>query len=239
MDGLPADIQVREILKSILASYPQDLYTKDVEDYQLFDWDCAPLKAGALIGSVPRPGVVNVVLKVSPGSQTSRDHHEAYMSALHAKAAARQVGELRGFLSSSDADYEPLGTHEFDAFISHSSEDIDLASQIDELLRGAGLSCFLAGNELRAGTVWMDKVRDALRSCRVVVLLLTPNSYSSAWVMSEAGAAWGLGKPIVPVVTRMPIGGLPELITQYQVRSIETSQDQNRLLTELTSLCNA
>lgn len=239
IDGLPADIQVGQILKSMLSSYPGDLYTRKIEDYQIFDWDCVPLKSGALIGSVPRPGVINTVLNVSPNSLLSRDGHEAYMSALRAKSAARRVSELTSFLSSSDADYEPLGTHEFDVFVSYSSEDTDLASEIYELLRTAGLSCFLAAKALRAGTMWMEKVRDALRSCRVVVLLLTRNSYSSPWVMSEAGAAWGLGKPLVPVMQGMPTGEWPELVAQYQGRSIGTQDDRSRLLAELTSLCKA
>ena len=86
VEGLPADIAVKKLLESILGSYPRDLHTKDVDDYHLFDWDCVPLVEAAQIGSVPRPGVVILVLKVSPGSKSNRDSHEAYMSAFWAKA---------------------------------------------------------------------------------------------------------------------------------------------------------
>jgi hypothetical protein len=55
--------------------------------------------------------------------------------------------------------------------------------------------------------------------------------------MSEAGAAWGLGKPLVPVTKGRLLVDLPELVTQYQLRSIDTKEDQDKLLTEIASLC--
>jgi hypothetical protein len=237
IEGLPADMPVRKLLESILGNYPEDLHTRDIDKYSLFDWDCVPLAEDALIGSIPMPGVVNLVLNVSPDSMTNRDSHERHMAALGAKAGTRQVSGLSGFLSSPDARYEPLGTYKFDVFISYASEDDNLASELLELLRNKGLSCFLAAKELRAGTVWLDKIRAALRSCRVVIVLLTPSSCSSAWVMSEAGAAWGLGKPLVPVTKGRSPADLPELVTQYQIKSLETEADRDKMLAEIESLC--
>ena len=181
VEGLPADMPVKKLLESILGNYSEDLYTRGIDDYSLFDWDCVPLAEEVLIGSVPMPGVVNAVLNISPNSMKNRDIHERYMAALRAKAGTRQVSGLSGFLSIPDADYDPLGMYEYDVFISYASEDSKLALDVLELLRNVGLSCFLAAKELHAGTVWLDKIRAALRSCRVVIVLLTPNSYSSAW----------------------------------------------------------
>jgi hypothetical protein len=40
-----------------------------------------------------------------------------------------------------------------------------------------------------------------LNQCDVFIVLLSPHALTSLWVLQELGAAWGLAKPIVPVVT--------------------------------------
>lgn len=55
---------------------------------------------------------------------------------------------------------------------------------------------------LSAGENWMPKLQQALSECDLFVVLLSPNSLDSNWVLSEIGAAWGLNKPIIPVVTQ-------------------------------------
>ena len=65
-------------------------------------------------------------------------------------------------------------------------------------------------DELSGGEKWETRLRNELAEADVVVALLTPASVSSSWVLHEIGAAWGLRKPIIPVITtRDVLRGLP------------------------------
>lgn len=54
--------------------------------------------------------------------------------------------------------------------------------------------------DLSAAEPWVDKVRDWISRCKLFMVLLTPNSVDADNVLTEVGAAWGLGKPIVKIV---------------------------------------
>ncbi|HSB10417.1 MAG TPA: toll/interleukin-1 receptor domain-containing protein [Blastocatellia bacterium] len=77
--------------------------------------------------------------------------------------------------------------------------------------------------ELSAAEPWVEKVRDWISRCKLFMVLLTPNSIEADNVLTEVGAAWGLGKPIVKIVPieyvlgdRLPISllGQPTLRLQ-------------------------
>jgi hypothetical protein len=87
-------------------------------------------------------------------------------------------------------------------FISFVHEDGAIAKAVQELLqRELALDdVFLSADKSQvfAGDFWLDKIREALESAQVVVLLLSARSLSRSWVNFEAGAAWLAGKKIVP-----------------------------------------
>jgi len=55
---------------------------------------------------------------------------------------------------------------------------------------------------LSAGEDWEPKLRDEIAQSDVFMVLLSPASLASKWVLHELGAAWALKKPIIPVLTR-------------------------------------
>jgi len=89
-------------------------------------------------------------------------------------------------------------------FLSYAYTDIDRAHKIRELLRRLGIQVFLR-EDLSAGENWQPKLRKALEDAEVFVALLTPWSIADSWLLQETGAAWGLKKPIIPLVARQDI----------------------------------
>lgn len=81
-------------------------------------------------------------------------------------------------------------------FISYSFDD---AAKFDDL-------CYTLDNhnilywktdEIAAGHVLGDKLREAVAKCAVCVFLATKNSIESKWCLAEVGAFWGAGKPVI------------------------------------------
>jgi hypothetical protein len=143
---------------------------------------------------------------------------------------------LRSFLDSPEASYEPLPVTRYDAFISYSGVDQALAREIATDLEGASMRTFMASRDLAAGTLWTDEVREALLASRSLLIVLTPNAVARPWVMLEVGASWALGKPLVPAIAFVDPKDLPEVISAYQGRRIETIEGRQALVTEVVRL---
>jgi predicted RNA-binding protein with PIN domain len=57
--------------------------------------------------------------------------------------------------------------------------------------------------DLKPGDRFSDKIRDALRDCRVVVVIMTTRSKDRQWILFEAGAAWALQREIIPALNQV------------------------------------
>lgn len=113
-----------------------------------------------------------------------------------------------------------------DVFISHSSEDAELASQlVDLLLSSFDLSApqirctSLDGHRLPAGANTDEQLREEALGARAFVAILSPFSLASHYVLFELGARWGAKLPFVPLLApgtgyqalRGPLRGLNAL----------------------------
>jgi hypothetical protein len=104
----------------------------------------------------------------------------------------------------------------YDVFLSYSSKDEEEANKIYEAITSAGGKIFLSSKSLRPGEDFSEKIRIALSESRELWLLVSPNSLKSDWVVSEWGAAWALGKNILPILHRCDLEHLPERISRLQ-----------------------
>jgi hypothetical protein len=91
-----------------------------------------------------------------------------------------------------------------DVFISFIHEEERVAIAVQAMLReklDREHRVFLSADtwQIRAGEIWLDRLREELDDARVAVLLLSPSSIIRPWVNFEAGAAWLTGKAIIPV----------------------------------------
>jgi hypothetical protein len=110
-----------------------------------------------------------------------------------------------------------------DIFISYSTKDAAIAELLASQIRQRNFSVFLAHQTIDIGPRWETQVIDALRSCRLAILILSPQSLSSDWVRYEIGALWALGKLVAPALYGVLSSQLPDLLRQYQARSISES----------------
>lgn len=120
-----------------------------------------------------------------------------------------------------------------DVFISYSTVDRALAKELADLLSREGVISFMAERDLESGDKWGEEIREALAAATEVILVLTPNSFASKWVMIEAGGAWILRKIVTPCTAFVDVGALPEPISQNQARSIETEEGKRRVVAEI------
>ena len=85
-------------------------------------------------------------------------------------------------------------------FISHSSRDDAIASQLEKWLHLEGFSdLFIDHSSISGGEAWADALRANAGSCRVVLCLVTPDWLASPECSSEFKAAWYMGKRIIPL----------------------------------------
>lgn len=86
-------------------------------------------------------------------------------------------------------------------FASYSSEDRWFATLLlDRLSNHPDVSVFATQNLSAAGD-YRRRLKEELRSAGAFLVLLSPRSVRSKWVLYELGAAWALGTPIVAVLT--------------------------------------
>src|SRR5262245_62849392 len=109
----------------------------------------------------------------------------------------------------------------YQVFISYSQKDGDVAASLASKLEDAGLKCFMADRSILAAAQWEPTLRDAMLAADSVLLLMTPRSKGSLWVAAEAGAAWVLNKPLIPVLMFVEPHELFEPIRKYQGRVAE------------------
>ena len=90
------------------------------------------------------------------------------------------------------------------AFISHISEEAELAKQLNTALNRDFLSfldVFVSsdGESIQAGDEWLKSIDLAIRQSTLMLILCSPASIRRSWINFEAGAAWMQGVPIIPI----------------------------------------
>ncbi len=86
-----------------------------------------------------------------------------------------------------------------DVFISHCSENKQIADGIAHWLEDAGIRCWISPRDLYAGMNYSASIIKAIQECRVLVLVLTDAANCSAPVAGEVEQAVRCGVPIIPL----------------------------------------
>lgn len=84
-------------------------------------------------------------------------------------------------------------------FISHSSEDAALASQLCAGLEGAGVRCWIAPRDIPLGADFGVEILKAIKAVEAVVILLTPASMASTDVAAEVEFARDQKKKLMSI----------------------------------------
>lgn len=84
-------------------------------------------------------------------------------------------------------------------FISHSSEDRALATQICQRLEAEGIACWIAPRNVAPGLDYDVQLVEAVTECAAFVVLISEHSNASRFVKSEAELAFSSQRKIYPV----------------------------------------
>jgi len=119
-------------------------------------------------------------------------------------------------------------------FLSYAAQDATQALRIyNVLFKQPDIEIFTT-NMLSAGENWIPKLRKALYESDLFIVLLSPNAVESKWVLYELGAAWGLNKPIIPVVMQLEMSGKVPLVLRdvplLSIEDLENSEAVNQIL---------
>jgi hypothetical protein len=131
-------------------------------------------------------------------------------------------------------------------FVSHSSKDQNLTAKLVEVLT---LFLDLAPGELRctsvpgfmlpAGSRTSDTLREEILGCDAVVGIVSERSVSSAYVLFELGAAWGLGRPTFPLVPEgLDLGSLPGPLKETHASRLTSASEIHQFLDDLVRATN-
>src|SRR5690349_15939207 len=131
-----------------------------------------------------------------------------------------------------------------DVFVSHSNEDVVLATHVVDLLRAAlnlraeQIRCTsVEGYRLPGGADFDSQLRDEALESRVFIGILSAFSLASAYVLFELGARWGSKRPIMPLLA--PGTGLQVVkgpLTGLNVLSCENASQLHQMVSEIAEV---
>lgn len=96
-------------------------------------------------------------------------------------------------------------------FLSHNSADAHVACRFRDALAQLQIDCYMYEFDVQPGFSVAAKVHERIRESDVVLVLLTRQAASSAYVHQEIGIAKGMNKPIIPLVEHGAEGALATL----------------------------
>ena len=82
-------------------------------------------------------------------------------------------------------------------FISHSTLDVHLVSELEKRLDNYGIIPIIAEDIPSPGAELNKKFQDLIKSSNIFLAILTEDSLRSNWVIKETNYALGLGKPFI------------------------------------------
>ncbi|MED1420658.1 toll/interleukin-1 receptor domain-containing protein [Bacillus smithii] len=127
-------------------------------------------------------------------------------------------------------------------FISHSSEDRKIVTELVNLLENMGIKSnqifcsSLDGYGIPLGDNFLEKIKSELNDDVMVLFVLTENFYKSPVCMCEMGAAWVQSKHHIPIV--VPPFDFSNIRGVIQLTQGIKINEKGHLNTLLTDICN-
>lgn len=127
-------------------------------------------------------------------------------------------------------------------FISHSKSDLKLVELFVDTLEESGIEqnhIFFSSRYhtgAKAGEDFTHKIHDAIIESDVIILIITPNFYRSAYCMQELGAAWILkdyDTKVIPFIVGITFEEMQGFINKYTVTFQFDEQDFRSFASDL------
>jgi TIR domain len=130
-------------------------------------------------------------------------------------------------------------------FLCHGSEDKPAVRELYQLLRNADMQPWLDQEDIKPGQDWDQAIRDAVRACHIVLVILSSRSVTKeGYIQKEIRFALERAEEmpedrvyIIPaLIEPCPI---PRRLAKWQAVSLFAEGGRDRLLAELRELANA
>lgn len=118
-------------------------------------------------------------------------------------------------------------------FISHVSAKKAVARSVADQLSPFGLDCFVAHDDIEPTADWAKEIQAALRTCDVMIALMSEGFRESAWCDQEVGAAVGRMIPIISLHYDHPPHGFAGLIQGIPVKGKDQKQVLPQVLVQI------
>ena len=111
-----------------------------------------------------------------------------------------------------------MGSVEQRVFISHASDDREIAGAVCAALETAGIGCWIAPRDIPPGVLWASSINEAIRTSQIIVLIYTERAKASSHVLREMERAAAYDVRVLPfrVTTVEPSGTLAYYIGASQ-----------------------
>jgi hypothetical protein len=127
----------------------------------------------------------------------------------------------------------------FTIFISHIHEEAAVARELRDWFHAAFpgfVKAFVSSDyeDNPLGTRWLQKINRAMTRSRLLITVLSPQSWERMWIHLEAGWALGRGIDILPLChSGMSVERLPRPYSDYSGTEVERDDFARRLLVAL------
>jgi len=88
-------------------------------------------------------------------------------------------------------------------FVSHASTDLWIARVIAEKISLPGIKPWLDEIDMEGGNVVVDVIIRGIDSCNEAIILVSPSTVDSQWVVFEIGAVRGQHKRVTPILNNV------------------------------------
>jgi hypothetical protein len=131
-------------------------------------------------------------------------------------------------------------------FVSHAAKDKELADALVDLLetgtalKSADVFCSsLEGLGIPSGKDFITYIREQIQHPECVILLLTPNYFSSTFCLCELGASWAMAHNSLPLlVPPLKYEDVKGVLAATQIEKIDSSEDLSKFATQLCDHLN-
>lgn len=118
-------------------------------------------------------------------------------------------------------------------FISYSRKDSAYAELLSDLLQEKGYDTWTwaawTDKKVNIGENWREVIESQLKNANVVVSLVSSDYFNSEFSLIELGAAYGLGKKIVPILLSGNANDIPFVFKKFRMLDAQ-KMDKNALL---------
>ena len=130
-----------------------------------------------------------------------------------------------------------------DVYVCYSTVDSEIANNVCHVLEQNNIKCWIAPRNICSDGNYVDEISDAIKSAKVIVLILSKNSQASKYVINEIVLAFAYKILIIPFLIDnfYPTGEIMSYIKTFNWLDAYSNPEESYgyLLNEVVNFCNS